>query len=107
MYTRYPNYRFGSKVRVPENYSGNAFFGDGNDVSDANVGEQKADDVLADAVEVNAKESAEELGESVAVVGRAEKKTKLPQFKFDVGKLFSGGFGYEELLIVALILHKP
>ena len=104
MYTRYPNYRFGSKVKLPENYSGNAFAADDGETSEESDVERSEKDISVDTVEVDAKESAEEPEGEMAVMGRGDKRIKLPSFKLDVGKLFSGGFGFEELLIIALIL---
>ena len=104
MYTRYPNYRFGSKVKLPENYSGSAFSSGENDISSPSEAEESSELLSAEVPEVDSAQSREESEADVAVMGREEKKIKLPSFKFDVGKLFSGGFGFEELLIIALIL---
>ena len=104
MYTRYPNYRFGSKIRLPENYSGNAFASKESEELDASDTEDFVEDVAADTVSSDEPERKEAASEEVAVMGREEKRIKLPSFKLDVGKLFSGGFGFEELLIIALIL---
>lgn len=104
MYTRYPNYRFGSKVKLPENYSGNAFAADDGETSEESDVERSEKDISVDTIEVDAKESTEEPEGEMAVMGRGDKRIKLPSFKLDVGKLFSGGFGFEELLIIALIL---
>jgi hypothetical protein len=104
MYTRYPNYRFGSRVRLPENYSGNAFSAGGEALESANVESDTNDDNTADAVLSDNSEKNGDIDKGVAVIGGEEKKIKLPSFKLEVGKLFSGGFGFEELLIIALIL---
>ena len=103
MYTRYPNYRFGSKVKLPENYSGNAFAPEESESADISD-DIRVDDTFENRVSVDSNESVKEPEGDVAVMGRADKRIKLPSFKLDVGKLFSGGFGFEELLIIALIL---
>ena len=61
MYSRYPNYRFSGGVKIPDNYSGNAF-----KPSDA---EEDMD--VAESVGIN--ESDTESEESLAVAERAEK----------------------------------
>ena len=107
MYTRYQNYRFGSKVRVPENYSGNAFSSDPaseNPEDKDDVVEKEAPPPSSEAIQVDrASDGAEESAE-VSVIKQNDKRIRLPSFKFDAGRLFSGGFGSEELLIIALIL---
>ena len=40
MYSRYPNYRFGGGIKIPENYSGNAF-GRGLTFNDTDSEEEK------------------------------------------------------------------
>ena len=107
MYTRYPNYRFGSRVKIPENYSGNAFSSDAAEAeageslpNDAEPKEERGSELALNAVSEDMGEKTEEVG----IVKQSEKRIKLPSFRFDLGKLFSGGFGFEELLIIALIL---
>ena len=105
MYTRYPNYRFGSRVRLPENYSGNAFSAGGEALESVSVDSDVSDDNTADTVPSdNSEKNNGDIDKDVAVIGGEEKKIKLPSFKLEVGKLFSGGLGFEELLIIALIL---
>ena len=105
MYTKYPNYRFGSRVKLPENYSGNAFAAQSGEAIDRENYESGAnDDNTADTVPVGDGEKNVDTDNSVAVISGGEKKIKLPSFKLEVGKLFSGGLGFEELLIIALIL---
>ena len=119
MYSRYPNYRFAGGVRLPENYSGNAFVQAGKD------NEETAEKVSAEQTEasLDASETREESVPSVAdrkirenreeaddsermaeVMKPLQKRVRRPAFKFDIGRIFSGGFGFEELLIIALIL---
>ena len=97
MYSRYPNYRFGG-IKIPENYSGNAF---------SESREPTVEMPEATMPEVPA-ESVEEIAPAPAVSVSAdvgEPRRRLPfGFKFDLGGLFSGGFGFEELLIIAIIL---
>ena len=103
MYSRYPNYRFSGGVKIPDNYSGNAF-----KPSDA---EEDMD--VAESVGIN--ESDTESEESLAVAERAEKagdvaasctprRSPFGGLKFNVGRMFSGGIGFEELLILGLII---
>lgn len=103
MYSRYPNYRFSGGVKIPDNYSGNAF-----KPSDA---EEDMD--VAESVGIN--ESDTESEEGLAVAERAEKagdvaasctprRSPFGGLKFNVGRMFSGGIGFEELLIIGLIL---
>ena len=97
MYARYPNTRQGGRVKLPENYSGNAFI-----TSEREKNEEEPPRVASDggdSVEKDKSDSAE-----VSLVGKEEKKPKAPTFGFDALRLFSGGFGFEELLLVALII---
>lgn len=104
MYSRYPNYRFSGGVRVPENYSGNAFSAS-EDKEDKIIESDIPEEVSqtsADSVSEAIKEGGED--ESVESFKPVQKGFRLPGFKFDIGKIFSGGFGFEELLIIGLIL---
>jgi hypothetical protein len=124
MYSRYQNYRFGTGVSVPRNYSGNAFSESLGETQDYIQGEAIAEDIAQqeeiqdsehpvlpqDESDLFASSDAEEdSGEAIAAIKedthRAQKKKGLFDlpFKFNIGKLFSGGFGSEELLILALI----
>ena len=105
MYTRYPNYRFGGKVKLPENYSGNAFSSD--------VSEKDTVEPLTEDTEIVSAEGAEEVQSSapppkedaeVSLIKQTGKRIKLPSFGFNLDRFFSGGFGFEELLLIALIL---
>ena len=116
MYSRYPNYRFGGGVKLPNNYSGNAFPTQSG-VSEQSLG--KAEDAIAQESALSAesevsqaavaseteKESAEVIktAESVECAKSVARLPRLP-FKLDIGRVFSRGFGFEELLILALIL---
>ena len=111
MYARYPNYRRGGGIRVPENYSGNAFFADEpqkepteSDVSEPQSAAPTAESVTESADAPKDEERSEkEEGEDLPAK-TVSKPFRLPSFGFDALKLFSGGFGFEELLLVALIL---
>ncbi len=109
MYSRYPNYRFSGGVKVPDNYSGNAFkpsdtpeeeiVGTDSSLSHSEtVSESEEDSALAVAAESKAEP------ESVETFKRGGKGIAFPNFKFNIGRIFSGGFGFEELLIIGLIL---
>ena len=101
MYSRYPNYRFGG-IKIPENYSGNAF-----SEATEKASEQGAyDDVpesIEEASEVTAKVAPED--EKSVSAALLDRKKRLPfGFNFNLGRIFSGGFGFEELLLIAIIL---
>ena len=110
MYSRYPNYRFAGGIKVPENYSGNAF--DKSKESTVPLQSEEATESIENtatndtAVASSDPESGVSYTEedSVNVAGLNDKKFKLPSFNFGFGKLFSHGFGFEELLIIGLIL---
>ena len=93
--------RFTSEFEVPQNYSGNAF-------REENFEENfKEETVVSEehSVEKNVEESVPSSSDKVC-----EPPTKKKGlfggagFGFDMGRLFSGGIGYEELLIIGLIL---
>ncbi len=101
MYSRYPNYRFANGVRVPDNYSGNAFIQTSRDNDEKEEIKQET--------EPEAEERVPERG-LIEINAEAEPKTvpvakkiKLPEFNFGLGKIFSGKFGFEELLLIGLI----
>jgi hypothetical protein len=103
MYSRYPNYRFSGGMRLPENYSGNAF------KPSEEENEEKTSE--ADHIPPSAFVSADsalgkeaDVKESTEVFKANDKKFKLPGFNLNVGRIFSGGFGIEELLIIGIIL---
>ena len=97
MYTR-SHGRFPRGMRVPENYSGNAFRVESEHpiVEDPSTGEAPVTEREQEAAEARAKEEAAPAGLS------------LPRFRFSSGGLLSrltgGGIGFEELLLVGLIL---
>ena len=101
MYSRYPNYRFGG-IKIPENYSGNAFSEPPSEEIEQSA-EQVAPEeptALASAPEARAPDTDESVSASLT-----RQKRRLPfGFNFNLGRLFSGGFGFEELLLIALIL---
>ena len=103
MYNSRPRYnRFSSEFNVPENYSGNAFFEEMPETkteSDVTEEAEEAKNVI--------EETKNEGDEAVAVSSVRQKKTLFTPragFGFDVSKLFGGGIGFEELLILGLIL---
>ena len=92
--------RFTSEFEVPQNYSGNAF----REETPTDVSHEIFDDSAAEE-DKSAAESVETLSRDVHET--PEKKKGLfggAGFGFDIGRLFSGGIGYEELLILGLIL---
>jgi len=92
--------RFTSEFEVPQNYSGNAF----REEATADVFHEILDGSIVEE-EKSAPESVETLSRDVREA--PEKKKGLfggAGFGFDIGRLFSGGIGYEELLILGLIL---
>ncbi len=108
MYSRYPNYRFSGGVRVPDNYSGNAF-----KPADESQGENEeaVAEVISSVSETNegsdTRESLSDMSESAEsapVLKSVAGKPRFPSFRFNLGRIFSGGFGFEELLIIGLIL---
>jgi len=125
-YTRYTGYP--STLTVPENYSGNAF-GD-NFESEKSIADDDDEKVFAE--ECAASESLEcatgeeissetygsdeenennnvgkdkEEAESEECSAKPKKRGILPElnFGFNLGKIFGGGIGFEELLIIGLI----
>ncbi|MBO5682376.1 MAG: hypothetical protein J6S10_00195 [Clostridia bacterium] len=104
MYARYPNYRFGG-IKIPENYSGNAF----RDETEERLADSPAskEEEVSPAQKDTQPEASAPLGESTptALSHSSERRRSAPfGFNFDLGRLFSGGFGFEELLILAVIL---
>ena len=120
-YTRYDSYP--QAIKVPRNYSGNAFSEDfvRENTDEREVGEQKSAEALprADVVESATEEKRADMPawqgtpsdeestkeESEECPAAPKKRSLLGSggFSFDLGKLF-GGIGFEELLIVGLIL---
>ena len=106
MYSRYPNYRFSGGVKVPENYSGNAF----------KATEEKEKDLIESELaetstryednekEVFSADREENTPEAVETFKPNSKGLRFPGFHFDIGRIFSGRFGFEEILIIGLIL---
>ena len=87
--------RFTSEIDVPQNYRGNAF-------RDLPPDEPEIVPPPAAAVE---KEAVEEPAVTVSRMCEEEEvTTKKKAFGFNVGRFYSGGIGYEELLILGLIL---
>lgn len=103
MYSRYPNYRFSGGMRLPENYSGNAFKSSEEEpeekILDADD-HSSSDSVSAD----NSLTEQTESKDSAEVFKPSDKKFRLPGFNLNIGRIFSGGFGIEELLIIGIIL---
>ena len=102
MYNSRPRVRrFTSEIEVPENYSGNAFR---EEPERENAVEKPVFDG-ADSIEADnaVKETA-----PVLSLGSDKKKGESASqkggFGFDLSRFFGGGIGYEELLILGLIL---
>ncbi len=102
MYTRYPNYRFGSRVKLPENYSGSAFSQNGALLEDDAEKVVETEAVETEENELNEKKIPEDT--EVSRVLPTQKKPKAPSFGLDALRIFSRGIGFEELLLVALII---
>ena len=102
MYSRYPNYRFGG-IKIPENYSGNAFSEPRERASEGR--DERTPDPPVE-MERASDERVAESAEAVSVsASPSENRQRLPfGFKFDLGGLFRRGFGFEELLLLAVIL---
>ena len=101
MYSRYPNYRFGG-IKIPENYSGNAF----SDLPAEQPEQLETQDIPKVSAEV-AETPASGVPDADDAVSASllQRKKRLPfGFNFNLGRLFSGGFGFEELLLIAIIL---
>ena len=97
MYNSRPRVRrFTSEIEVPENYSGNAFREEQIDEKLPNEETETSADR-----KVVAEESVPALAPSVQEKSRADKKAP---FRFDIGRFFGGSIGFEELLILGLIL---
>ena len=101
MYSRPPMGRFPKGMRVPENYSGNAFTTQKSIENEASLSEEQEPDI----------ETVEESEEDASPVSAKEfdapkENISRPGFKLDIGRFFSGNksFGMEEFLIIALIL---
>ena len=103
MYSRYPNYRFSGGMRLPDNYSGNAFKPSEEEHkekfldADGTVPTTTVSEENSLSEDTDSKESAE-------VFKPNDKKFRLPGFNLNIGRIFSGGFGIEELLIIGIIL---
>lgn len=92
MYTRYPNTRFPSHVRVPAHYSGNAFPPPDSDApQDPPIMAQEP-------------EKTEAHQETDTPSATPTGLLHLPKLHLDIKSLFSGGIGTEELLLLGMIL---
>ena len=106
MYARQPpEAHFSRTVRVPRNYSGNAFRNENA------IKEQNIPDELPPVSEVSdggvpSSEQSVSLQEDAVSPTSAGKGILSPGFRLDLGRFLhrdKGGFGFEELLIVGLI----
>ena len=100
MYSRPPMGRFPKGMRVPENYSGNAFNTAKSIDNEATLSDEQ--EQVIDAAEPQAT-----IPTPIATKSEAPKENiSRPTFKLDIGRFFSGNksFGMEEFLIIALIL---
>ena len=104
MYNSRPRYsRYTSQINVPENYSGNAFRGVGEDSEVIEVEASERDEVTEQELLEDDHSSEDRATDSIAVHKKASDSKGEP-FGLDIGRLFKGGIGFEELLIVGLIL---
>ena len=98
MYVRQtPDGRFPRSVRVPQNYSGNAFRAEDSPPPDAATASES--ERTEEKIETAEGTTTEEMPVSKSLAS--------PGFRLDVGRLFGRqgrGFGVEELLILGLIL---
>lgn len=105
MYARYPNYRFGGGIKIPENYSGNAFSASPTDPDvPPDLANTELQEVSEDIPVVTVDKNEENTETSIFRGGDKRRRASPFGFRFDLGRLFSGGFGFEELLILAIIL---
>ena len=113
MYARpSPDGRMPRNVRIPRNYSGNAFRQESEETS-APVETREEDSSLSkplpsESTAPQPQERAAEPPPPTEEAARAGKLFPSPGFKLDLGRLFGrergGGIGFEELLILGLIL---
>ncbi len=109
MYRSRPRYsRYTSEFELPKNYSGNAFAKD-SDLRVAPMVDEPEYEEVNDEMENFANEAREEAGAnsiptSVSVGNDRKSVHKPTGFGFDLGRLFGGQMGFEELLIIGLIL---
>lgn len=115
-YTRYENYP--QTIKVPQNYSGNAFGDDFIRESEDHIPDDRehlevsgeelalAEEEIIETIEESNRESdnTEKQKESEECSAVPKKRSLFGNagFGFDLGKLF-GGIGFEELLIIGLI----
>ena len=93
--------RIPRSVKVPQNYSGNAFRAQERAVMEGALEEEQIDRSEPQPESTDAQDRTDAVGE------RARPSSCSPGFRLDVGRLFGrdrGGFGVEELLILGLIL---
>ena len=107
MYSRYPNYRFKENIKIPENYSGNAFATElpsEDSPSRIERSEESAEQVTL--LQGTVEDTRDVPTPAFSPLPKEDKRRRKAPFgfHFDIGRLFSGGFGFEELLIIALIL---
>ena len=100
MYSRYPNYRFSGGVKIPDNYSGNAFKQvqtepETEEISAAQVSEER--ETENDTLQIQENEGAVPSAVSA-------RRPLLGGLKFNFGSIFSGGISFEEILIIGMIL---
>ena len=102
MYSRQPMGRFPKGMRVPENYSGNAFAPRPAPFIEEQVDSAEMVETAETAEALSSRPSDIEAGAD----SNDRSDHSRPTFKFDLGRFFSGnrGFGMEEFLIIALIL---
>ena len=105
MYSRPPSNRFPRGMRVPENYSGNAFSpANSIEKEEAEENERSFNDISDADIERELDEQS--IPASVTDKGKSALPSPSPSFRFDLGRFFptNRSFGMEEFLIIALIL---
>ena len=102
MYSRYPNYRFNREIKVPENYSGVAFASEIQDIDSAPSEQSTPPPESEPPTSSDDSVSAAVLRQDPSKCEKRQRSAPFG-FRFDIGRLFSGGFGFEELLILAMM----
>lgn len=106
MYSR-PQYgRYAHEVRVPENYSGNAFREEPPSPPVEEMTENMTEKTVGfDGIrDENSPKDITVCEGTESMTGVVKKTGPLAGFGLDIGKLFKHGLGFEELLIIGLML---
>ena len=108
MYSRPPNNRFPRGMRVPENYSGNAF-GTASDNDREEMAIQAEEDIQNQENApsfLSSEPNSQSLPASKSTSSSGNDNESRPSFSLNLGRFFptNRSFGMEEFLIIALIL---